>query len=49
VVRSGAVHRSARERRTGTASSYYSRGYPCFRLSTVSIGKFFMGMDISYP
>jgi hypothetical protein len=28
VVRSGAVHRAARDCRTGTVSSYCSKGYP---------------------
>jgi hypothetical protein len=32
----GCVHHETRDSRTGTASSYCSKGYPCFRVPTVS-------------
>jgi hypothetical protein len=38
VVGSGAVLRAARERRTGTASSYCSKGYPWCRVPIVAPG-----------
>jgi hypothetical protein len=34
VVGSGAVHRMARDHRTGTVSSHCSKGYPSFRVPT---------------
>jgi hypothetical protein len=38
VVGSGAVHHATRDSRAGTASSYYSKGYPYFRVPTVAPG-----------
>jgi hypothetical protein len=38
VVRSGAAHYATRDSRVGTASSYCSKGYPCFRVLTVAPG-----------
>jgi hypothetical protein len=38
VVGSGAVHHATRDSHAGTAPSYYSKGYPCFRVSTVAPG-----------
>jgi hypothetical protein len=38
VVGSGAVHHETRDSRVGTASSYCSKGYPSFRVSTVAPG-----------
>jgi hypothetical protein len=34
MVGSGAVHHATRDSRVGTASSYCSKGYPCFRVPT---------------
>jgi hypothetical protein len=34
VVGSGAVYRASRDRRVGTAPSYYSKGYPYSRVPT---------------
>jgi hypothetical protein len=39
VVGSGAVHHATRDSRVGTASSYCSKGYPCFRVPTNTIMK----------
>jgi hypothetical protein len=36
VVESGAVHHATRDSRAGTAPSYCSKGYPCFRVPTVA-------------
>jgi hypothetical protein len=36
MVGSGAVHHATRDSRMGTASSCYSKGYPCFRVPTVA-------------
>jgi hypothetical protein len=36
VVRSGAIYHATRDSRVGTASSYCSKGYPCFRVPTVT-------------
>jgi hypothetical protein len=36
VVGSGAVYHASRDRRAGTAPSYCSKGYPCFRVSTIT-------------
>jgi hypothetical protein len=38
VVGSGAVYHATRDSRAGTASSYCSKGYPCFRVPTVAPG-----------
>jgi hypothetical protein len=38
VVGTSVVHHVAKERRTGTASSYCSKGYPCFRVPTAVNG-----------
>jgi hypothetical protein len=38
VVGSGAVHHVTRDSSAGTASSYCSKGYPCFRVMTVAPG-----------
>jgi hypothetical protein len=38
VVGSGAACHSIRDSRVGTAPSYRSRGYPCFRVPTVALG-----------
>jgi hypothetical protein len=38
VVGSGAVHHATRDSHAGTASSYCSKGYPCFRVPTVAPG-----------
>jgi hypothetical protein len=38
VVGTGVVYRAARDRRTGTMSSYCSKGYPWFRVPTVAPG-----------
>ena len=34
----GAVYRTSRDRRAGTAPSYFSKGYPCSRSLTVASG-----------
>jgi hypothetical protein len=36
VVGIGVVHHAARDSRAGTAPSYCSKGYPCFRVPTQS-------------
>jgi hypothetical protein len=36
VVGSGAVCHATRNSRVDTAPSYYSKGYPCFRVPTVA-------------
>jgi hypothetical protein len=38
VVGSGAVYHATRDSRVGIAFSYYSKGYPCFRVPTVALG-----------
>jgi hypothetical protein len=38
VVGSGVVYHATRDSRVGTASSYCSKGYPCFRVPTVAPG-----------
>jgi hypothetical protein len=38
VVGSGDVYHATRYSRVGTASSYCSKGYPCFRVPTVVPG-----------
>jgi hypothetical protein len=38
VVGSGAVYHATRDSRVGIASSYCSKGYPCFRVPTVAPG-----------
>jgi hypothetical protein len=38
VVGSGAACHATRDSRVGTAPSYRSRGYPCFRVPTVAPG-----------
>jgi hypothetical protein len=38
VVGSGVVYHTTRDSRAGTASSYYSKGYPYFRVPTVAPG-----------
>jgi hypothetical protein len=40
VPESGAAHRAARDSRTGTVSSYCSKGYPCFRVLTMLMAHF---------
>jgi hypothetical protein len=52
VVGSGAVHHATRDSRAGTAPSYCSKGYPCFRVltGTVEFGIRGTVMDIiRYP
>jgi hypothetical protein len=36
MVGSGAVCHATRDSRVDTASSYYSKGYPCFRVPTIT-------------
>jgi hypothetical protein len=36
VVGSGAVYHATRDSLMGTVPSYYSKGYPCFRIQTVA-------------
>jgi hypothetical protein len=38
VVGSDVVHHVTRDSRAGTAPSYCSKGYPCFRVATVAPG-----------
>jgi hypothetical protein len=38
VVGSGAVYHTTRDSRAGITSSYYSKGYPCFKVPTVAPG-----------
>jgi hypothetical protein len=38
VVGSSAVYHATRDSRVGIASSYCSKGYPCFRIPTVAPG-----------
>jgi hypothetical protein len=38
VVGSVAVYHATRDSRVGIASSYYSKGYPYFRIPTVALG-----------
>jgi hypothetical protein len=36
VVGSGVVYHATRDSRAGTVTSYYSKGYTCFRVLTVT-------------
>jgi hypothetical protein len=38
VAGTSVVYHATRDSRAGTASSYYSKGYPCFRVPTVAPG-----------
>jgi hypothetical protein len=38
VVGSGVVYHASRDRHMGTVPSYYSIGYPCYRVPTVAPG-----------